>query len=95
MIIAAATTIFLTGCTTLKNHHIETVTIGDREYKRVCFTRATTIGQGETWGDISDACGGTLQREESNTGLSDNGRAAIEDAVRAGVCAATKGVGCR
>jgi hypothetical protein len=68
----------LTGCTTIKSHYIETRILGDWEHKRVCFTRATTIGQGDTWGDIKDACGGTLQREEADTGFSDNAADVIE-----------------
>jgi hypothetical protein len=76
--ILLATLLLLTGCTTIKSHYIETRTLGDWEHKRVCFTRATTIGQGTTWGDIKDACGGTLQREESDTGFSPEAKKVVK-----------------
>ena len=95
------------GCATAKNRIKVDLTIGEgtvvelptgerihfAEGSRLevyCMERDSVVGGGETNSRIENLCG-TLKRNTDGTGLTDNGRLAIENAVKAGMAAYTGG----
>ncbi len=86
--------LMLTGCETTKNRCYTRIELADGSvYKQYGMSRGTVIGGGETSSEIVGVCG-TLDRNTKDTGITEEGRKTIENAVKAGVCAATGGLGC-
>ena len=82
----------LSGCITQKQR----MYLSDGDNTVYCTQRNTLFamfGENATMHEMKGVCG-TCEGDASNVGFNEEGVRALEGAVKAGVCAATGGVGC-